>query len=196
MLTPRWTLAPIGGVLVAAAGFGLSAWAQHAGHAPPTASEPRPDRPEPIRITMEALHRAGGVPPGWKFAVPPGNPGTGRQVFVELECFSCHRVGGESFTPRQVGDVGPELNGIGGPQPTENQLESILNPNAVIVEGPGFTGPDRLSKMPDYGDSLTVGQLIDLVAYLKSLTGGEPEAGRHQAAPAGDHGAGRSTKGH
>ncbi len=47
--------------------------------------------------------------------------------------------------------------------------ESILNPNAVIVTGPGYTGPDGLSIMPDYRESLMVSELIDLVAYLKSL---------------------------
>jgi len=62
---------------------------------------------------------------------------------------------------------------MGGRHPTDYLLESVLNPNAVIVEGPGFTGQDGLSKMPDYGDSLTVAQLIDLVAYLRNLTGGD-----------------------
>jgi hypothetical protein len=46
----------------------------------------------------------------------------------------------------------------------------------VIVEGKGFTGSDGLSIMPGFGDSLTVPQLLDLVAYLKSLTGGAGHA--------------------
>jgi putative copper export protein len=37
-----------------------------------------------------------------------------------------------------------------------------------------YTGSDGLSRMPDYGDVLTVRQLIDLVAYLRSLTGDHP----------------------
>ena len=82
-------------------------------------------------------------------------------------------VKGEAFPPGKKGDVGPELTGMGGRHPTDYLVESILNPNAVIVEAPGFTGPDGLSKMPDYRDSMTVAQLIDLVAYLKSLTGGD-----------------------
>ncbi len=47
--------------------------------------------------------------------------------------------------------------------------ESIRNPNAVIVTGPGYTGPDGLSIMPDYQDSLTARELTGLVAYLRSL---------------------------
>jgi hypothetical protein len=41
----------------------------------------------------------------------------------------------------------------------------------VIVEGPGYTGPDGRSIMPDYRDSLSAHELIDLIAYLKSLGG-------------------------
>jgi len=69
---------------------------------------------------------------------------------------------------------------MGGRHPTDYFLESLVNSNAVIVEGPGFTGPDGLSKMPDYRDSMTVAQLIDLVAYLKSLTGRDDHGGRHR----------------
>jgi uncharacterized protein involved in high-affinity Fe2+ transport len=41
----------------------------------------------------------------------------------------------------------------------------------VILAGPGYTGPDGRSIMPDYRDSLTLGELVDLVAYIKSLGG-------------------------
>jgi hypothetical protein len=41
--------------------------------------------------------------------------------------------------------------------------------NAIIIDGPGFTDDRGLSTMPDYRNKLTVGELIDLVAYLKSL---------------------------
>lgn len=164
----RTVLAWCGSSLALALGLGLSAWAQHG-----AAQEPKP-----IRIPMEELHKTGGVPPGWTFRLPAGDPAKGRQVFVDLECFSCHQIKGEAFPPGKTGDVGPELTGLGARHPTDYLLESVVNPNAVIVEGPGFTGPDGLSKMPGYGDSMTVAQLIDLVAYLKSLTGG------------GDHGTG------
>lgn len=172
MLKTRMVGAWCGSLLALGLGLGPSAWAQHG------AAKPRP-----IRITMEELHKAGGVPPGWKFAFPAGDPAKGRQVFVDLECFSCHQVKGEAFPPGKKDDVGPDLTGMGGRHPTDYLLESVLNPNAVIVEGPGFTGPDGLSKMPDYRDSMTVAQLIDLVAYLKSLTEGDDHgtgAGRHR----------------
>jgi hypothetical protein len=90
-----------------------------------------------------------------------------------LECYKCHEVKREQFphAPKQATDTGPELTGMGSHHPPEYFAESILNPNTVIVTGPGYTGPDGLSIMPDYRESLAVGELIDLVAYLKSLKG-------------------------
>jgi hypothetical protein len=87
-------------------------------------------------------------------------------------------VQGESF-PAVAQDPtrrGPGLAGMGDHHPSEYFAESILNPNAVIVTGPGHTGPDGLSIMPDFRDSLTLAEVIDLVAYLRSLTGGDTHA--------------------
>src|SRR5206468_3248201 len=50
-----------------------------------------------------------------------------------------------------------------------------------ILDGPGFTGPDGKSIMPSYADSLSVAQLVDLVAFLRGLTGG---GHMHAMAPA------------
>ncbi len=125
----------------------------------------------PIRMTMEELHQMGGVPPGWKFALPAGDPKEGRQVFVKLECHKCHAVQGESF-PAAPTQAGPDLTGMGAFHPAGYFAESIVNPNRVIVVGEGYTGADGLSTMPNYNDALTVAELIDLVAYLQSLRGG------------------------
>ena len=121
----------------------------------------------------------GGVPRGWKFTLPAGDAAKGRQVFADLECYKCHAIPGEKL-PQPGGDaknVGPELTGMGGHHPAEYFAESILSPNAVILEGPGYIGPDGKSIMPTYADSLSVTQLVDLVAFLKSLTAGGHEHG-------------------
>jgi mono/diheme cytochrome c family protein len=112
---------------------------------------------------MEALHRTGGVPPGWKLTPPPGDPAAGKRLFGDLGCAACHGVGGAA-TP----GVGPGLGGMGSHHPAAYFVESIINPDAVIVDGPGYVGPDGRSIMPSYPD-LTVAQLADLVAYLASL---------------------------
>jgi len=134
----------------------------------PARAEQRPAGPS-VRITMAALHQAGGVPPGWRLSVPPGDVGAGRRTFADAGCPSCHAVAGESFPP--PGGAGPELTGMGSHHPAEYFVESILTPDAVLVDGPGYIGPDGRSVMPSYPD-LTLRQLADLVAYLKSLTAG------------------------
>ncbi|MEE9172245.1 MAG: c-type cytochrome [candidate division NC10 bacterium] len=133
----------------------------------------------PIRMTMEELHQMGGVPMGWKFELPKGDPKQGRQVFVKLECTACHAVQGESF-PEQPGQVGPDLTEMGIHHPAAYFAETIINPNRVIIVGEGYTGSDGLSTMPSYNEDLTVAELVDLVAYLKSLTpkGGYSHTGR------------------
>jgi mono/diheme cytochrome c family protein len=169
----RGRLAIAAGVLIGAVSLlAIAAHAQMSHMAPAGRQE---SAPPPIRATMSELHAHGGVPKGWNFLLPPGDAAEGRKVFVAMECFACHMVKGETFpqTSETQRDNGPELTGMGSHHPAEYFAESIINPNRVIVQGPGYTGPDSLSKMPSYADSMTLEQLIDVVAYLKSLTGGE-----------------------
>ena len=150
--------------------------AQHAGHGEPAKTA----APAPIRATMKELHVNGGVPRGWKFLMPPGDAAEGRKVFVALECFACHEVKGESFPEAKASrGPGPELTGMGSHHPAEYFAESIVNPNRVIVQGAGYTGADGLSKMPSYADTMTLKQLVDVVAYLRSLTEGGMGPGGH-----------------
>jgi mono/diheme cytochrome c family protein len=130
-----------------------------------------------VRMTMEALHAAGGVPPGWKFTVPQGDPVSGREAFVTMQCYTCHTVQGETFpaSPSRR-DPGPDLTGMGAHHPAAYFAESIVNPNAVIVTGQGYLDADGRSSMPEYHE-MSLGQLIDLVAYLTSLRA--PGAHRH-----------------
>ncbi len=126
-----------------------------------------------IRVKMGELHGGGGVPPGWKFSMPGGDAGKGKEVFAVLECYSCHEVAGEGFPAKATDKTGPALTGMGAHHPAEYFAESILDPNAVIVtDVPDWVGPDGRSKMPSYNESLTLEQLLNLVAYLGSLKGG------------------------
>ncbi|HZP38017.1 MAG TPA: CopD family protein [Methylomirabilota bacterium] len=132
--------------------------ASHDGHAE--------SAPAPQRVTMAELHAAGGVPPGWRFSPPPGEAERGRILFARLGCPVCHRVGGAAGPDSAPG---PDLAGAGEHHPAGYLLESVINPDAVIVEGPGYTGQDGRSIMPSYADRLTVAELLDLVAYLRTL---------------------------
>jgi putative copper export protein/mono/diheme cytochrome c family protein len=149
------------------AALGETTPARHAGHVAHVA-DVNGDR-EPIHATLEGLHETGGVPRGWAFRLPPGDARRGREVYTRLECFRCHRLRGESH-PAPSG-AGPELTGIGSHHPASYIAESIVNPNAVIVEGPGYTGPDGRSTMPDYRNTLSVADLMDVVAYLETQGG-------------------------
>lgn len=140
----------------------LLAWAHGA---VATAGEP-PGHEAPPRQE----HR---MPKEWTFTLPQGNSHAGREVFIAMECYKCHAVQGEQFpgTPADVGGVGPELTDMGAMHPPEYFAESIIAPNAVLTEGPGSVGADGRSRMPTYNQILTIEQLLDLVAYLKSLVG-------------------------
>ena len=174
---------------VAASAVAMTAVAQHSGHG----STPTPPAPatgkQAAPISMDELHRLGGVPRGWKFTLPAGNPKAGREVFGKLECYKCHEVKPDfPRGERAAGDAGPELTGMGGHHPAEYFAQSIVDPNAVILSGTGFVGADGRSVMPDYRDSLTFTELVDLVAYLKSLDAGGHA--HHAAAPARERTAG------
>jgi sulfur-oxidizing protein SoxX len=111
-----------------------------------------------------------GTPKGWKFTWPKGDAAKGRTVFLRLECYSCHEVRGERFpAPSDAARSGPELSAMGALHPPEFFAEAIINPGAVIERGRGYAAADGSSKMPAYGDVLTLQETIDLVAYLRQL---------------------------
>jgi cytochrome c1 len=124
-------------------------------------------------------HTPHGTPKGWRFTLPRGDAVKGREVFAKLECYSCHEVKGETFPAATDKEkVGPELASMAAHHPREFFAESIINPNAVIDRGMGYVAADGSSKMPSFSDSLTVQELIDLVAYLKALKPPPAASGR------------------
>ena len=91
----------------------------------------------------------------------------GQQMFESLGCASCHGANGE-------GGRGPALLGLAGGNVTLNNgqtvradeayiRESILNPQAKIVTG---FGPI----MPTFQGQVNEEQLLQVVAYIKSLS--------------------------
>ena len=173
------------GVLLSGSVFMLWACGATRSSAPQPESMPRLSG---MRITMEDLHRGGGVPPGWRLTLPPGDIRAGHQAFVDFGCYTCHAVQGGEFpdVPAGQGGVGPDLTGMGSHHPAAYFAESILNPNAVLVDGPGYLGRDGRSIMPAYPD-MTLAQLGNLVAYLRSLTTGVSDLHVHRV-PGGPEG--------
>jgi mono/diheme cytochrome c family protein len=129
-----------------------------------------------------AGHDEHQTPAGWTFTWPQGDPLKGREVFVKLECYSCHAVKGERF-PGPSADIGPELSAMGALHDAGYFAESIINPNAVIDKGKGYEAADGSSKMPSYNELVTVQEVIDLVGYLRSLKPPPDVAPIHRGRP-------------
>ena len=105
----------------------------------------------------------------------------GQQMFESLGCASCHGANAE-------GGRGPALLGVSGGKVALNNgqtitadegyiRESILNPQAKIVTG---FGPI----MPSFQGQLSEEQLLQLVAYVKSLSAPKTETQTAKPAPA------------
>jgi mono/diheme cytochrome c family protein len=164
-------------VALALAGFVLGLAAARE----PERADAQSAAPGPARSGQAAAVHTHGTPKSWRFTWPKGDPVRGRDVFRKLECYSCHEVRGERFpAPTESGRVGPELSSMAPLHPPEYFAESIINPGAVIEQDRGYAAPDGSSKMPSYGESLTIQEAIDLVAFLRQL--------KPPAAPARGHG--------
>ena len=109
------------------------------------------------------------------FPVEQGDVAAGRQAFIEHRCQRCHTVRGETLPP-PPGMSFPMLQ-LGAP-PTEirsyaDLTTSIVNPNHALSERYRQqlqqTGVPPDSPMPAQSlDTMTVRQLINIVAFLNS----------------------------
>ena len=90
--------------------------------------------------------------------VAEGDAGAGKRVFAMAEptCGSCHTLKAANAN----GQVGPNLDESLEGDDAQYVYESIVNPDADVVEGfqPGV--------MPSYQGKLSDKQLADLVAFL------------------------------
>jgi hypothetical protein len=83
---------------------------------------------------------------------------TPEDAILEFACGACHVVGEE------VGELGPDLNTIGGQRDSDYIRRAILDPNADIAEG------FEADMMPaDYGEQMYAQELEMLVSYLADL---------------------------
>jgi hypothetical protein len=103
--------------------------------------------------------------------LPEGHPDAGRDAFVALGCAACHAVAWDPALPAPVSaHPGPILDHSLRQLPAGGVATAIIVPSHVAAAG--FRDPaDGLSPMGDYNESLTVRQLVDLVAFLR---GNEP----------------------
>jgi mono/diheme cytochrome c family protein len=114
------------------------------------------------------------LPRSWRFVLPPGTVAAGEQVFVKMECYSCHTVAGKRFgDPAQnPGGIGPDLTAAHARLPREYLAESVVNFERYIAYGQykkGYVAADGTSRMGGYNELLTVRELLDLVEFLKGI---------------------------
>lgn len=140
------------------AGTALLAWSLAAGQQAPRRGT----------ATASTSH---GDPRGWKFTLPStGDRVRGRAAFEKFECFACHEVRGEKFPgPTKRETLGPELASMTYHHSPSFLAEAIINPGAWIDPGKGYAQVNGSSKMPSFADSMTVQELIDLIAFLRGL---------------------------
>jgi len=94
----------------------------------------------------------------------------GRHASQDLKCTTCHRVAGDDVGHHPT-ITGPALGSMQATQSADEIAGSIVDPSHVISAKDGDWRETTLSKMGDYRDVMTVQQLIDIVAYLKSPPG-------------------------
>jgi len=105
------------------------------------------------------------------FRLPDGKPDLGRAAFVRLACTACHTVAGEKF--ENVPAPGVILVPLGGEvaqvQTYGQLVTSIINPQHIVdpkYQGK-YTDASGASLMPDYTRTMTVDDMIHLVAFLQ-----------------------------
>lgn len=120
------------------------------------------EKPLSAKVKAPETHH----PRGWRFTMPKGDAAKGRAVFEKFECYECHEVRGEKF-PYPI-ESAPELSQMGPLHPVEYFAESVIDPDAVIPRR--FRNSQGKSPMTDFTDKMTVRELIDVSAYIASLS--------------------------
>ena len=100
--------------------------------------------------------------------MPEGNVAAGRKAFIDLSCHSCHKVSSDPSLPAmQPKGNGPDLSTAAGKTTEGYQTTSIISPSHIVAYE--YWKKEQKSPMPDLTRSMTVRQLIDLIAYLQSV---------------------------
>ena len=105
----------------------------------------------------------------------------GEKLFQDLVCISCHRDDAQARGPQLKGLFGHTVRLQGGATAVADEAyirESIVNPQAKIVDG-------FLPIMPTFQGLVSEEQLLQLIAYVRSLGEATPPAPGGAAAPPG-----------
>ena len=104
------------------------------------------------------------------FLLPPGDAARGREAFVALRCYACHRVQGATLPAPVATPPVPITLGAAPSSWTDARLvTSIIAPSHAITraEYGESVATGGLSRMGDFNAVMTVQQLVDLVTFLR-----------------------------
>ena len=106
--------------------------------------------------------------------LPAGDAQAGRQAFADLNCTACHAVPSEPEFPDPVSaSPGPPIDARVSGRDVSYLITAIASPSHEL--SPGLDDVVRgqlsgvLSPMGDFSQVMTVRQLVDLHAYLRSV---------------------------
>lgn len=120
-------------------------------------------------VMVVAAGSCKGSKSGRGFQLPDGDINKGREAFVQLGCNQCHTVAGVDLGATSA--PGPVQFSLGGEVyrvKTYGQLvTAIINPSHIV--SPQYKAQMQSSgqpPMPDLTKTMTVRQMIDVVAFL------------------------------
>ncbi len=107
------------------------------------------------------------------FRLPDGDPDAGKRAFVDLGCYTCHKVEGVEAKFAGTGAANVKLGGETTMVRSYGELvTAIINPSHKIASGtdPAQVAPEgkSLMEVAALNDRMTVRQLTDLVAFLQT----------------------------
>lgn len=112
------------------------------------------------------------------FRIPAGDVAAGKEAVRAMQCYVCHEIARSDFPPPHAQPPVPvPLGAEVARQSRERLADAIIAPSHRVAEGVagpsggGTTTSGGTTRMGDYGEAMTVRQLIDIVAYLQSLGG-------------------------
>jgi mono/diheme cytochrome c family protein len=108
------------------------------------------------------------------FRLPDGDAERGKAVFLELKCHTCHTVQGTDIPLPSKEYAYVRVVVLGGEVQRDKTygelVTSIINPSHSLAPGypKELITKDNQSAMTNFNDTMTVQQMIDLVAFLQS----------------------------
>ena len=98
-----------------------------------------------------------------------GDAAAGRRAYLALKCNTCHTIAGEPIGAKPPRLPGPQLGRSVALQSPEQIADSIAGPSHNVSPKIGSWQKSPGSAMGDYTHIMTIRQLMDLIAYLRSL---------------------------